>query len=103
MVDNPCAVTDWTKRHGYGLVRGTLIGVQYRYGSSSSLRESRSCLAQASSGSSPGLSPPSFSMSWFDPPPTHGPERSGWPSGIRGTGPLAMYGLGRGGNSPESL
>src|SRR3954470_11490410 len=101
MVDVPFAVSDCTKRQGYGLTRGTLIGVQYRYGSFSSFRDSRSCFAHGSSGSSPGLSPPSFSISLLEPPPTHGPERSGWPSGNRGTGPLAIAGGASGVNSPD--
>src|SRR6266550_4906052 len=69
-------------------MRGTLIGVHETYGSSCSFRLSRSCLAHGSSGSSPGFSPPSRSMSALEPAPSHGPERSGWPSGMRGTGPL---------------
>ena len=32
--------------------------------------------------------PPSLSMSPSDPPPSHGPVRSGRPSAILGTGPL---------------
>src|SRR5678815_2200411 len=42
-------------------------------------------------------------MSLFEPPPTHGPERSGWPSGNRGTGRFAMSGVASGVNSPESF
>src|SRR6185503_8351847 len=38
------------------------------------------------SGSSPGLRPPSRSMSATVPPPTHGPVRSIFPSGSRGIG-----------------
>src|SRR3989338_10591231 len=72
--------------HGYGFTRGTLIGRQVVYGSSSVFRESRSFCAHGSSGSSGGFSPPSRSMSAFDPPPTHGPVRSTRPSGSRGTG-----------------
>src|SRR5262245_53916258 len=66
--------------------RGTLIGRQSAYGSFSGLRESRSFCAQGSSGSVPGLRPPSRSMSPIGPPPTHGPVRSTLPSGRRGTG-----------------
>src|SRR5262245_32462042 len=69
-------------------MRGTLIGRHATYGSSCSLRLSLSALAAGSSGSSPGFSPPSRSMSAFEPPPSHGPLRSGCPSGRRGTGPL---------------
>src|SRR6266446_6041071 len=29
-------------------------------------------------------------MSAFEPPPSHGPVRSGWPSGSLGTGPFTM-------------
>src|SRR5262245_57637133 len=66
--------------------RGTLIGRQSAYGSSSGLRESRSFCAQGSSGSVSGPRPPSRSMSPIGPPPTHGPVRSTLPSGRRGTG-----------------
>src|SRR3990172_7001304 len=73
--------------HGYGFTRGTLIGRQVVYGSSSVFRESRSFCAHGSSGSSPGFSPPSRSMSAFEPPPTHGPVRSTLPSGSRAARP----------------
>src|SRR5687768_11486109 len=42
-------------------------------------------------------------MSLFDPPPTHGPDRSGLPSCNRGTGPAAISGLATGVNSPPSF
>src|SRR5919109_3684583 len=80
---------DWysyTNFHGYGFTRGTLIGRHAVYGSSFSNRLSRSSFAHGRSGSSPALSPPSRSISPFDPPPTHGPVRSTLPSGSRGTG-----------------
>ena len=64
-------------------MRGTLIGRHATYGSSCSLRLSLSSFAHGSSGSSPGFNPPSCSMSAFEPPPSHGPVRSGWPSGSR--------------------
>src|SRR5262249_34849933 len=40
-------------------------------------------------------------MSWLEPPPTHGPDKSGCPSGIRGTGPFAISGRASGVNSPQ--
>src|SRR6476659_9791453 len=69
-------------------MRGTLIGRHATYGSSCSLRLSRSSFAHGRRGSSPGFRPPSRSMSALEPAPSHGPDRSGWPSGSRGTGPL---------------
>src|SRR5687767_10469401 len=102
MWPGPLAVKDCTKRHGYGFERGTLIGVQYRYGSSSSLRESRRALAHGSSGISPGFNPPSRSISSFEPPPTHGPEMSGVPSNSFGAGRDARSAGASGVNSPAS-
>src|SRR5262249_28898056 len=75
-----------TNFQGYGLVRSTAIGRHAVYGSSFEFRLPLSSFAHGRSGSSPGLRPPSRSMSAIVPPPTHGPVRSMGPSGNRGTG-----------------
>src|SRR5258705_13134648 len=77
-------------------MRGTLIGRQATYGSSCSLRPSLSVFIEGSSGSSPGFNPPSRSMSAFEPPPSQGPVKSGWPSASLGTGPFTRLSGSRG-------
>src|SRR5687767_15032015 len=88
MCERPFDVYDIANFHGYGFTRGTLMGRHAVYGSSFATRLSRSSRAHGSSGSSPGFSPPSRSISALEPPPTHGPVRSTLPSGSRGMGRL---------------
>src|ERR671925_1726244 len=109
MCVSPFAVYDIANFHGYGFTRGTPIGRHAVYGSSALLRLPRRSRAHGSSGSSPGFSPPSSSMSTFDPPPTHGPVKSTLPSGSRGIDRLVAsasdtVGLGRkmNGTSPAA-
>src|SRR5687767_16032952 len=76
-------------RQGYGCTAGGgAIGRQAVYGSSCAFRESISFFAQGCRyvASSPGFIPASVSKSLFTPPRTHGPDRSGLPSGSLGAG-----------------
>ena len=79
-----------TIRNGNGVVRGTPMGRHRLCGSMVTSRVAMSAFAEGSNSasSSPGLSPPSRSMSLMGPPPTQTPLRSTVPSGNRGTGPV---------------
>src|SRR5579863_5957896 len=76
-------------RQGYGAIRGIPVGRQFASGSSFDSRLSMSALAAGKIGIvSPGARP--CARSPTGPPPCQTPDRSGWPSARRGTGPCGV-------------
>src|SRR5262247_1463647 len=82
----------WITLHGGGeaFILGTPRGRQFASGSSPecdpSSRWSTSALAQGWNGTSPGLRSDAMFRMYLGLLGAHTPDRSGWPSGVRGAG-----------------